>query len=86
MSNEGVKVDDPKITSIKQWQPPNYVKQLRALLSLASYYRKFIKNFAPLAAPLTDLLKKEAFKWLDYSSGFPKFKNSSNANSNIGSS
>ena len=37
--------------------------QLRGFLGLASFYRRFIKHFARRAAPLTDLLKKDAFKW-----------------------
>jgi len=32
-------------------------------LGLASYYRKFIKNFGIISKPLTDLLKKNSFKW-----------------------
>jgi len=63
VSRDGVKVDETKIQAIKQWSVPTSIKQLRAFLGLASYYRKFIRNFAMLAAPLTDLLKKDAFHW-----------------------
>jgi len=61
VSRDGVKVDETKIQTIKQWVIPTSIKQLRAFLGLTSYYRKFIRNFAMLAAPLNDLLKKYAF-------------------------
>jgi len=32
---------------------------------VSGYYRRFIKNYAAIAGPLTNLLKKEAFKWND---------------------
>jgi len=61
ISSDGVWVDDTKIAAIKEWPVPVSVKNLRAFLGLASYYRKFIKNFAMLAAPLTDLLREDNF-------------------------
>ena len=63
VSWDGVKVDETKLQTIKQWVVPTSIKQLRVFLGLASYYRKFIKNFAMLATSLTDLLKKDAFHW-----------------------
>jgi len=39
VSKEGVWVDESKIEAVKQWPTPTHVKQLRALLGLASYYR-----------------------------------------------
>jgi len=67
VSQEGVKMDDKKVQVVLQWPVPSSLRQLRAFLGLASYYRKFIRHFAVVAAPLTDLLKKDAFLWSDRS-------------------
>ncbi|XP_024195932.1 uncharacterized protein LOC112199106 [Rosa chinensis] len=63
VSSKGVAVDPSKIESISQWQKPTTLKGLRGFLGFAGYYRKFVRNFGIIAKPLTNMLKKDNFKW-----------------------
>lgn len=56
---EGVKPNPSKIDAIKQWPLPRNEKELRGFLGVLGYYRKFIKDFAKIAKPLTQALRKE---------------------------
>ena len=64
VSEEGVRPDPAKIQAIKEYPVPTRVKDVRAFLGLANYYRKFVKDFAKIACPLNDLTKKAVkFYW-----------------------
>jgi hypothetical protein len=60
---KGVQVHQEKIKSIMEWPTPKTLTKLRGFLGMCTYYRKFVKGFSQLCAPLTDLTKKGAFKW-----------------------
>ena len=66
VSPEGIAPDDDKITAVRDFPRPHNVKTVRSFLGLANYYRRFIKDFAKIAAPLNQLLcKNHTFLWTD---------------------
>lgn len=65
VSIKGVKPDPEKISAVINWPKPINVKQTREFLGLTGYYRKFVAQYAQVAAPLTNLLRKNGFQWSD---------------------
>lgn len=66
VGRHGISVDSSKVEKIKNFPKPTNVKDVRAALGLFSYYRKFVKDFSKIAAPISTLLKKETpFKWTE---------------------
>ena len=61
---EGVRPDPRKIRAIEEYPIPKTVRDIRAFIGLAGYYRRHVPNFAEMAKPLTSLTKKEVpFEW-----------------------
>ena len=66
VSQFGVEPLPEKIEIIKNWPRPHCLRDVRAFFGLASYYRRFVKDFATLAEPLTRLTRKQIrFEWSD---------------------
>ncbi|KAL7724489.1 hypothetical protein ACLKA6_007318 [Drosophila palustris] len=62
ISGEGICTDPEKVEAIRSLRAPANCKELRQCLGMASWYRRFVPNFATLVRPMTELLKKGR-KW-----------------------
>jgi hypothetical protein len=58
VSPEGNVVDLGKVKEVLDWNLPMCVSEVRSVLGLVGYYRRFILNISKIAKPITELLKK----------------------------
>lgn len=66
ISTEGIHMDPKKVSCIQEWPTPCTVRDIQRFLGFANFYRRFISEFSRLAAPLTELTKKNVpFVWDD---------------------
>ena len=64
VSARGIQVDEEKVRAIQDWPSPISVSKVRSFHGLASFYQWFVKDFSSIAAPITEVIKKDVgFKW-----------------------
>ena len=64
VTEEGLLPDPALLAAIRDIPPPKTATEVRSFLGLASYYRRYVKGFAAIAAPLHALTRKDAlFHW-----------------------
>ncbi|KAI2660671.1 Transposon Tf2-6 polyprotein [Labeo rohita] len=58
ISPEGVSMDEQKVNAVLNWPRPKTLKELQRFLGFSNFYRRFIRHFSTVAAPLTAMVKK----------------------------
>ena len=66
VSEAGIHMQDDKLTAIREWPVCRNLHEVRSFMGLCGYYRRFVKDFSLIAAPLYSLMKKDVeFVWTE---------------------
>ncbi|KAI0509958.1 hypothetical protein KFK09_010558 [Dendrobium nobile] len=63
ISSSGILTDPQKVRAIADWPTPKSIPEIRSFIGLSNFYRRFIRGFSIIAAPLTDCLKEKSLLW-----------------------
>ena len=66
VGRDGLRVMEDKIEAVRDWPVPTSMRELRAFLGLAGYYRRFVKGFSEIALPLTELTRNATHQRLQW--------------------
>jgi hypothetical protein len=61
VGKDGLKASPSKLAAVRDWPEPKSVKDIRSFLGFCNFYRRFVKNYAYIAAPLTELTKRDVW-------------------------
>ncbi|KAK3509746.1 hypothetical protein QTP70_008378 [Hemibagrus guttatus] len=59
IDRSGVRMDEKKVTAVRDWPTPTTVKELQRFLGFANFYRRFIRGYSSVTSPLTNLLRNK---------------------------
>jgi hypothetical protein len=60
----GISMDPEKVKAVEEWKEPTNIKGVQSFLRFTNFYRRFIRDFSKITAPLTKLTRKDTeYEW-----------------------
>jgi len=66
ITTNGIRMDPEKVSCVLGWETPKTVTDVQCFLGFANFYRRFIKDYSKVVAPLTKMTKKEGGKYVPF--------------------
>jgi hypothetical protein len=64
VGKDGIRMDPQKIETIQNWQIPSCLTDVQAFIGFSNFYRRFVRDFSKIIAPMVALTRKEIrFHW-----------------------
>lgn len=66
VGRDGIRMDSNKVKAVVDWKTPRTLTDVQAFIGFGNFYRRFIRDFSKIVAPLVNLTKKTVpFQWTD---------------------
>ena len=59
VGRDGIRMDPEKVQTVRDWRSPSCLTDVQAFIGFSNFYRRFIRDFSKIVAPMVALTRKD---------------------------